>query len=328
MHNAVAAADVAKLRFESLWCTLQEGKAYCIRVRLDMKADNACLRDPVMWRCSDHPHWRTGTAFKCYPTYDFACPFVDAYEGVTHALRTSEYRDREEQFQRILALMREQAPELPPVTIWDYSRLNFVHTGVAPQSTHPGDDECSADGSVSMEHDYVLSLSTRSDLMIWPSAPGLQCSATKEGRPVGHNIVECCIAALSRASCLQHATQDPAWLWQCFPFGLGVRCTQNTFADSALPKHDIADILPHLAFARSPHIHAVLSKRKLQKLVDTGVVSGWNDPRFPTVQGILRRGLTLQALRDFIISQARRCVHSVLVCRVVALDACACMSAV
>ena len=48
---------------------------------------------------------------------------------------------------------------------------------------------------------------------------------------------------------------------------------------------------------------AVLSKRKLQKLVDTGVCDGWTDPRFPTVQGILRRGMTLPALKEFIILQ-------------------------
>jgi glutaminyl-tRNA synthetase len=57
---------------------------------------------------------------------------------------------------------------------------------------------------------------------------------------------------------------------------------------------------PHqYEFARLNLNYTVMSKRKLLQLVQQGHVSGWNDPRMPTVSGLRRRGYTPESIRDF-----------------------------
>ncbi|XP_030371393.1 bifunctional glutamate/proline--tRNA ligase [Scaptodrosophila lebanonensis] len=158
----------------SMWQQMLEGSDYgqkcCVRAKIDMTSPNGCMRDPTIYRCKNEPHPRTGTKYKVYPTYDFACPIVDAIENVTHTLRTMEYHDRDDQFYWFIDALKLRKPY-----IWEYSRLNMTNT--------------------------------------------------------------------------------------------------------------------------------VLSKRKLTWFVDSGLVDGWDDPRFPTVRGIIRRGMTVEGLREFIIAQ-------------------------
>jgi len=52
-------------------------------------------------------------------------------------------------------------------------------------------------------------------------------------------------------------------------------------------------------FARRNLSHTVVSKRKLARLVEEGVVNGWDDPRMPTISGLRRRGYTPDSIRNF-----------------------------
>ncbi|MDC6362112.1 MULTISPECIES: glutamine--tRNA ligase/YqeY domain fusion protein [Flavobacteriaceae] len=52
-------------------------------------------------------------------------------------------------------------------------------------------------------------------------------------------------------------------------------------------------------FARRNLSHTVVSKRKLLQLVESGVVTGWDDPRMPTISGLRRRGYTPESIRNF-----------------------------
>ncbi|KAK1070771.1 glutamate--tRNA ligase [Friedmanniomyces endolithicus] len=165
-----APAEDSLTHFEKMKEGTEEGLKWAIRAKIDMSSNNGAMRDPVIYRCNPELHHRTGSTWKIYPTYDFACPVVDSVEGITHALRTTEYNDRDPQYQWFIKVLN-----LRGVYNWNFSRMNFIRT--------------------------------------------------------------------------------------------------------------------------------LLSKRKLTKLVDAGIVWGWDDPRMATVRGIRRRGMTIPALQEFILKQ-------------------------
>jgi glutaminyl-tRNA synthetase len=56
-----------------------------------------------------------------------------------------------------------------------------------------------------------------------------------------------------------------------------------------------------IEFTRLNLTYAMMSKRKLRRLVETGVVRGWDDPRLTILRGLRRRGVTAEAIQNFII---------------------------
>jgi len=78
-----------------LFNSMIEGKekegSMVLRAKIDMTHDNMLMRDPVIYRVVNKPHYRTGSEWSAYPMYDFAHPFCDYLESISHSLCTLEF---------------------------------------------------------------------------------------------------------------------------------------------------------------------------------------------------------------------------------------------
>jgi len=96
----------------------------CLRAKLDMASPNLHLRDPVLYRVMRVPHYRTGDRWCIYPTYDFAHPLEDAFEGITHSLCTLEFGVHRPLYDWLI----EQLQLSPPPRQIEFARLNVTYT--------------------------------------------------------------------------------------------------------------------------------------------------------------------------------------------------------
>ncbi len=88
-----------------------EGEA-TVRFKGDMASNNTAMRDPVIMRIVDTPHYRTGKKYRVWPTYDFNTPIVDSLNGITDIIRSKEYELRDEESRAILAALGLRIPRM------------------------------------------------------------------------------------------------------------------------------------------------------------------------------------------------------------------------
>jgi glutaminyl-tRNA synthetase len=98
--------------------------ARVLRAKIDMASGNINLRDPVLYRILNAPHPRTGTAWKIYPSYDFAHGQSDAIEGITHSVCTLEFEDHRPLYDWCLNNL--PVPSRPHQ--YEFARLNLTYT--------------------------------------------------------------------------------------------------------------------------------------------------------------------------------------------------------
>ena len=94
-----------------------------LRAKIDMKAINMHMRDPIMYRIKHAHHHRTGDKWVIYPMYDFAHGQSDSIEHITHSICTLEFVSHRELYDWYIENL-----EIFPSRQYEFARLNMTYT--------------------------------------------------------------------------------------------------------------------------------------------------------------------------------------------------------
>jgi glutamyl-tRNA synthetase len=130
-HRSRLAEESLALWHKMVSKQIQKNEA-TLRFKGDMNSLNSTMRDPVIFRIILEPHPLLGNKYSVWPTYDFAGPVEDSLDGVTHAMRSKEYEQRDEQYQAILRSLDLRCP-----MIIEFARLNLQNTTVHKRTLRP-----------------------------------------------------------------------------------------------------------------------------------------------------------------------------------------------
>ncbi len=98
---------------------------HTLRAKIDMKAPNVWLRDPVLYRIRHASHHRTGDKWCIYPMYDWAHTLSDYIEGITHSICTLEFEVHRPLYDWILDALDLPRPRPHQ---YEFARLNLTYT--------------------------------------------------------------------------------------------------------------------------------------------------------------------------------------------------------
>lgn len=98
--------------FEMMLANQYSEGSISIRFKGDMKSQNTALRDPTIFRIKKGAHYRQGTKYVVWPTYDFNTPINDSINGITDAIRSKEYELRDKLDDMILDALGLRKPRV------------------------------------------------------------------------------------------------------------------------------------------------------------------------------------------------------------------------